>query len=145
MKNKIFRVFNLTFSSFIISQMGGKKLESVQTEDQYRHKLILNALKSSYSFHTDMKSLTLYVGHQNQYCVIFEVTKKKPSDLFDSSTAIFWLKDNEISMVNLDWVELWHLKKDYMDLMEHYKEKIDYSHQIDAFLEELSDVMDERV
>jgi hypothetical protein len=145
MKNKIFRVFNLTFSSFIISQMGGKKIDSVHTEDQNRHKMILNALKSTYSFHTEMKSITLYVGYQHQYCVIIEVTKKKPSDSFDPSTAIFWVKDNEISMVNLDWLDIWHLKKDYLELMEHYKEKIDYSLQIDSFLDELSDVMDERV
>jgi hypothetical protein len=125
--------------------VGGKKLDYVQTEEEFRHKLILNAMKSSYSFHTEMKSLTLYVGDQKQYCVVFETSKKKTSDPYESRTAIFWVKDNEISMVNLDWIDIWHLKKEYLHLMENYKEKVDYTQHIEQFLDELSDDMDERV
>jgi hypothetical protein len=138
-------MFNLTFSNFIISQIGGKNLENRQSEEDRRHKLVLNAIKSGYSFHTVMKTLVLYVGQNNEYCVVFTTEKKSLHDPYEPSTAIFWAKENELSMVNLSWIDIWHLKKDYLTLMEHYKERIDYSKLIDQFLDEVSDSIDAKV
>jgi len=145
MKYKWHHIFNLTFSNFVISQMNGKKRENELSEEAFRNKLILNAIKSSYSFHTHMKSLILYVGYNKEYCVIFQTEKVKADDPYEPTTAIFWSKDNEISMVNLSWIDIWHLKTEYKALMEHYKERIDYTPYISQYLDQSTDVIDKKV
>lgn len=145
MKFKWHHIFNITFSNFIISQMNGKKQDNELSEEAFRHKLILNAIKSSYSFYTIMKSLVLYVGPHQEYCVVFQTDKINPNDTFEPTTAIFWSKDNEISMVNLSWIDIWHLKTEYKILMENYIERVDYSDQIHTFLKQSKDFIDKKV
>jgi len=145
MKFKWQHIFNITFSNFIISQLNGKKPENELSEEAFREKLILSAINSSYSYHTHMKSLILYVGHHKEYCVVFQTEKIDPKDAYEPTTAIFWSKDNEISMVNLSWIDIWHLKTEYKSLMDNYKERIDYTDKIQTFLEQSSQGTDKKV
>ena len=92
-----------------------------------------------------MKSLILYVGHHKEYCVVFQTEKIDPKDAYEPTTAIFWSKDNEISMVNLSWIDIWHLKTEYKSLMDNYKERIDYTDKIQTFLEQSSQGTDKKV
>ena len=145
MKFPSHHICNLTFSSFIVSHIGGKKPENIQNNEDFRDKIIKNAIRSAYSYHTHMKSLTLYVGHHDEYCVVFETEKKQNNDPYEPSTAIYWLKGNEISMVNLAWIDIWHLKRDFMNLMNNYQEKVDYSSMIEKYLHQIADDMESKV
>ena len=137
-------LFNLTFSSFIVSQFGGKKPENIQSQEDLRHKIIINAIKSAYGYHTHMKSLVLYIGKDEEHCVVFE-TELLKHDVHEPTTAIYWFKGTEISMVNLAWIDIWHLKNEYLNLMEDYQERIDYTPKIQVFLDQIAKSKESKV
>lgn len=136
MKFKWHNLFNISFPNFIVTQIGGKQpIDATNDEEVYREKLIVNAIKSSYNQLLKMKTLHLYVGFDKEYCVVFQCEDIHSQDITHDKTYILWSKKNEISMVQEDWLDIWHLKNEYTKLKNHHLEKVDYSQDIERFIE----------
>jgi hypothetical protein len=133
-KLKICNLFNITFPSFILTQMGGDKTTKDQTEKDYQEKLLIKAIKTSFNTNSKMIKLVMYIGHQTEYCIVFDTEQVINPDFSLKSVYVFWSHNGEISMVNQDWIDIWHLKNEYIELLANHKYKLDYTNQINEMI-----------
>ncbi len=127
-------LFNITFPSFIVTHIGGDKSAKDKNEYDHQEKLLIKAIKTSFNTNSKMTKLMMYVGQKSEYCIVFETEQVINPDFSLTSSYIFWSHDNEVSMVNQDWIDIWHLKNEYINLLANYKNKIDYTDQIDSMV-----------